>query len=62
MSAAMARWSVQGVAVTLLLLLSMLLAGTSGASAAPGSQPTSLSLATTRYAQIRRVCPPATPG
>jgi hypothetical protein len=52
-----ARW-----AAVVLLLASALLAGAPGASAAPGSQPTSLSLATTRYAQIRRVCPPATPG
>jgi hypothetical protein len=45
-----------------LLLASALLAGssTSSASAASGSQP--VPLAKTRYARIRRVCPPARPG
>jgi hypothetical protein len=43
-----------------LLGTAALLAGASGATAAPGSQP--ISPAKIRYAQIRRVCPPATPG
>ena len=42
------------------LLVSALLAGAPGASAAPGTRPASP--ARTRYARIRRVCPPATRG
>jgi subtilase family serine protease len=48
-----------------LLLASALLAGilTSGASAAPGAHPASRAKhAKTRYARIRRVCPPPAPG
>jgi hypothetical protein len=61
---ATARSKTREVAVALLLLASALLAGVSSASAAPsaasGSRP--VPLAATRYAQIRRVCPPAKPG
>jgi len=59
-----ALWGARGMAVV--LLASALLAGTltSGASAAPGSHSGShpASRAKTRYAKIRRVCPPAARG
>jgi hypothetical protein len=56
---AAARSRARGAAVALLGALA-LLAGASGAAAVPGGQ--SIPLAKTRYARIRRVCPPATPG
>jgi hypothetical protein len=59
MNGVVAWWSARAAAVAL-LGASALLAGASGAAATPGSQP--ISPAKIRYAQIRRVCPPATPG
>jgi subtilase family serine protease len=60
-----APWGARGSAVVL-LLASALFAGilTSGASAAPGPHAGShpASRAKTRYAKIRRVCPPPAPG